>query len=802
MSTARYQHTATFLANGKVLVAGGQGDYPALFATAELYDPAAGTWTPTGSMSTNRYGHTATLLTNGKVLVTGGLSFSGWLSSSEIYDPVTGSWTTTGPLAAAREYHTATLLPDGKVLVAGGLTGPTNSVTISSAELYNPISGTWTTTGSMTTNRYAHTATLLPNGKVLAVGGNNLGVGFHRTAELYDPLLGTWTATGSMLNYRFQHTATLLPNGRVLASGLGIGAPSLYNPLTGTWTDVPGPDPGASATATLLANGKVLIAGGSYGTPTAEAELFDYAIGTWALAAPMATARDGHTATLLPNGRVLVASFTNSELYNPITGTWANTGPLNSGRYNHTATLLLNGKVMVAGGINFSTVPGVELYDAASGSWTNTGALAINRIGGHTATLLLNGKVLVAGGNDALFTPPIRSAELYDSTAGTWTATGSMGTNRSGHSATLLPDGKVLVAGGLLDGSLFPAVTSTAELYDPTTGSWTAIPPMATNRSGHLSVLLPNGKVLVAGGSPASLSPVNTSAELYDPATGTWKPTGSMTIGRQGASATLLANGKVLVAGGNNFGSLSSAELYDPATGKWTATASLGAAHNSHTSTLLPNGRVLVTGGYIGNGNTNRVELYDVGQGFTNFWRPQIIAITSPLSLGGNLVITGSQFRGISEASSGNASQDSPSDYPVVQLRSLESARTVFLFCANWSTNSFTSTPVDSFPPGFAMATVFVNGIPSTGAVLNISLPLPSAPILTGSAILANGAVQFGFTNTPNSTFTVLASVNVSLPVTNWTVLGVVTETSPGQFQFTDLPATNQPQRYYRVRWP
>jgi len=97
---------------------------------------------------------------------------------------------------------------------------------------------------------------------------------------------------------------------------------------------------------------------------------------------------------------------------------------------------------------------------------------------------------------------------------------------------------------------------------------------------------------------------------------------------------------------------------------------------------------------------------------------------------------------------------------------------------------------------------VFVNGIPSTGAVLNISLPLPSAPILTGSAILANGAVQFGFTNTPNSTFTVLASVNVSLPVTNWTVLGVVTETSPGQFQFTDLQATNQPQRYYRVRWP
>jgi hypothetical protein len=124
-------------------------------------------------------------------------------------------------------------------------------------------------------------------------------------------------------------------------------------------------------------------------------------------------------------------------------------------------------------------------------------------------------------------------------------------------------------------------------------------------------------------------------------------------------------------------------------------------------------------------------ELYDVGLGYSNSWRPQISAITSPLALNNNLVITGLQFRGISEGSGGDM-QNSPADYPLVQLRSLESGQTVFLSSTNLGINSFTSRPVWNFPPGYALATAFVNGIQSTSSIVNISVPVPTGTTLTG----------------------------------------------------------------------
>ncbi len=163
------------------------------------------------------------------------------------------------------------------------------------------------------------------------------------------------------------------------------------------------------------------------------------------------------------------------------------------------------------------------------------------------------------------------------------------------------------------------------------------------------------------------------------------------------------------------------------------------------------------------------------------------------------MVITGPQFRGISGASGGNY-QDSSSDYPLVQLRSIESGQSTFLLTTNWSTNAFTSLPVWNFPPGYALVTVFVNGIPSTSSIVNITVPVPTAPTLTNVAKLGNGSLQFTFTNSVGALFGALASTNVSLPLSNWTALSGVTEISPGQFQFTDAQATNNSQRFYRVR--
>jgi hypothetical protein len=211
---------ATLLQNGQVLVAGGQ-KLNTDFASAELYDPATGVWTDTGSMAGERFSHTATLLPNGQVLVTGGFRFYvGTLASAELYDPATGVWRATGSMATARWHHAAMLLPNGQVLVTGGL-ADLSSTYLASAELYDPATEVWTRTGSMANPRAIHTATLLPNGQVLVAGGLNNHNGSHSldSAELYDPATGMWTVTGSMATARDSHTATLLPNGQVLVAG-------------------------------------------------------------------------------------------------------------------------------------------------------------------------------------------------------------------------------------------------------------------------------------------------------------------------------------------------------------------------------------------------------------------------------------------------------------------------------------------------------------------------------------------------------------------------------------------------------
>jgi Galactose oxidase, central domain/Kelch motif len=327
MLEGRYQFTQTLLPNGTVLVAGGIGPDGNATAEAEIYDPTSGTWSQTGSMHVARNAPSATLLPNGKVLVAGGNTCacgtpSGVTATAELYDPASGTWSLTGSMAVARNDHTATLLPDGKVLVAGG---DNESATFASAELYDPATGTWSPTGSMTTPRSGQTATLLPDGKVLAAGGlsdvtSAIAVA---SAELYDPTTGTWSPTGSMLTARFLHTANLLPIGQVLVAG---GAPSvlvpftstfqsvasaeLYDPATGTWTETGSMhDARTTQAATPLPNGDVLVAGGINGrgrTVLRSAEIYDTSSGTWSSTTPMMQSRFDPQMTLLPDGTVLV----------------------------------------------------------------------------------------------------------------------------------------------------------------------------------------------------------------------------------------------------------------------------------------------------------------------------------------------------------------------------------------------------------------------------------------------------------------------------------------------------------------
>jgi N-acetylneuraminic acid mutarotase len=177
--TARYNHTATLLGNGKVLVTGGFGgvtstlqNVGAALASAELYDPTSGTWAAAASMSTARMNHTATLLASGDVLVTGGTGGSVTLATAEIYHPASDTWTPAASLSTARQFHAAQILSSGAVLVVGGLNDSSNAVFgVGSAELYDPVANTWSTAGSMVTHRQHFILAGLGDGRVLLDGG-------------------------------------------------------------------------------------------------------------------------------------------------------------------------------------------------------------------------------------------------------------------------------------------------------------------------------------------------------------------------------------------------------------------------------------------------------------------------------------------------------------------------------------------------------------------------------------------------------------------------------------------------------
>lgn len=342
--------------------------------TATPIPSVSGAWAFTGSLTTARFSHSMTLLPDGRVLVVGGATTGGSITFSyEVYNPATGNWA-SGNTPAAFWSHTATRLQDGRVLIAAGSAGTTSSY------LYNPTANSWAATGATAVIRGdGATATLLPGGSVLLAGGNP-GICYYSpcgpltdVSELYNPATGTWSTTGSMSTVRFDHTATLLSNGRVLVVGgadgsIDLATAEVYDPVTATWSPT-----GSLATArqghsaTLLPDGRVLVVGGnaSGGAAVTSAEIYDPASGTWADAGSLTALGGPRPATLLPNGRVLVAGGNNAVLYDPATNAWTTTGSLNTSRFGHTALLLNSGKVLAVGGTatgTSTTLASAELY--------------------------------------------------------------------------------------------------------------------------------------------------------------------------------------------------------------------------------------------------------------------------------------------------------------------------------------------------------------------------------------------------------------------------------------------------------
>lgn len=323
----RILHTATLLSDGRVLVTGGTAEplgLPAVdpLASAALYDLTSGVVSPTAAMSTTRIGHTATLLADGRVLIIGGAQDGSvdCCASAELYDPGTGTFAPAGAMTARRTGHAATRLDDGRVLVVGGEDGRSSWT----AELYDPVTGVFMPTGvPVVAHGYGHSATLLRDGRVLIVGGSDA----LASAEVYDPVTGSFEATGGPKNPRQGHSATLLPDGRVVITGgmSGVGLPvfsgdpgiaaiEIHDPRWGVFSpDGTLPEARSGQSASLLPDGRVLVAGGWLKRPSdgvfrlvSAGALFDPADGTIAVTGPLARSRGLHTATPLVDGRVLL----------------------------------------------------------------------------------------------------------------------------------------------------------------------------------------------------------------------------------------------------------------------------------------------------------------------------------------------------------------------------------------------------------------------------------------------------------------------------------------------------------------
>jgi hypothetical protein len=367
------------------------------------------------------------------------------------------------------------------------------------------IAGKFTATGNMTVARSGHTATLLQDGRVLITGGGSA------TVELYDPSTGTFTATGATTASKYGGSATPLPDGKVMlieatnVTGVVSALPVTY--LYTRYTELYDPSAGTIArsmvdsqpgyTPTLLLNGKVLLTGGASGETNccsiaAPPELYDPSTPMFSLAGPYAD-----------TGAPSIS---------------ANYGAGSSGLVDAPATLLPDGRVLI------SSESAAELYDPTGNAFSLTASMigapgyTPTAIGGRTATLLLNGKVLVTGGTPVYFDTSgfesFDAAELYDSRAGKFTATGDMTTGRFSHTAALLPDGTVLITGGRFDGRS-NEVNTTGELYNPAAGVFFGAGNMVSGRVSHQATLLNDGRVLITGGSKNGQA--LASAEIYTP---------------------------------------------------------------------------------------------------------------------------------------------------------------------------------------------------------------------------------------------------------------------------------------------
>lgn len=603
-------------------------------------------WTATGAMKARRAYFTLSVLPDGKALAAGGYYYdesAHYLNSSEIYDPLTNTWTMTGnSMSTARRKHTATVLLDGRVLVAGG---QNSDGTIKTAEIYDPATGLWTTTGSMTQQRYGHTATRLQDGRVLVVGGcftTELTSACTIITEIYDPVSGTWQSGAYFPTgqARMNHTATLLQDGSVLVAGGYRVATSFPSP----------------AVAKTYNNAYRLFSGGT----------------VWVDAGTMTAAPQGrseHSAVVRRDGKVLIVGgyysseisngyVASTEIYDPNASTnqWTNLGkPLDYGQRSAPSVLDANGSYILLGGEFNGSSSDIYYMDINKNNPPDTwhrlfGDLPVQR-SYHAAAVLPGGVILVAGGRD-VDGSVVNSAETNRFTSGV----GAVGDLRSAtfgfyrSSATLMPNGDVMITGGSPpQGSTNPtACHNLVSYWDfqndtfPEPG-----PAMIRPRCGHSTILLPDGRVLVLGGATSVSGGASGTGEIFDGTSWTRLTVTGLTF--EDHKAVLLPNGTVLVMEGSAFDANSDdVYIFDPVDLSFRlALNQPTGTYNGFTLTLMKNGKVLI----LGSKSSETVEVFDpVSETFTTVPSPSPLALfnnhDAVLLPDGRVMVSGGQATG------------------------------------------------------------------------------------------------------------------------------------------------------------
>lgn len=670
----RVDHGAALLPDGRVMVLGYAARY------AQLYEPASDEWGDGGTPLSGHAIYSLARLRDGKVIAVDNTTYEWW-------SPSLPDWE-AAPTGAFRQQGVAVLLSSGRMLTGCGDDG---SNPISPFEIFDQDAGTWLDAGAQLVPGSLCALSPLPGDRWLKTGGAGTAAG---VAELWSLDGGQATA---LQFARTSHASIVLPDGRVLVTG-GNDVPvpvEIYDPVGDQWST--GAVPSVErfrASATVLPDGRVLVAGGFDGSNAAldTGEIYDPVTGLWSPPFLLGLRRGSHIGLMLPNGRVFltggddnVDATQSSQLLDfsspflngapapppvlsaprlsttargtPVLwddqgtvayrldsqGGWAALPPAPS-NHGAVAVALRDGRLLRVG-------PSIDGYDPGQDAWFTVPGAPDGGRPGAAAALLGSGEVLIAGGDG-----PSALVQRFDPRTATWTQTEDLPRPTGGGQAVSLPGGDVMVCGG----DTAVGVTDWCWVYTASTSHWTFGVRFFSPRRRFSLTALESGRVLVAGGeNDAGLV---GGAEVFIPSSVSWVPAAPLLEARSGHAAVRLRNGQVLVIGGGGAnGALATTELFDPLPRAFSAGPSLSGPRASPAAAMTAGGQVL-----IGGAEDARFELFDEGRGAQAEWLPSLG--TPPRGAAGQAAtVPGALLTGVTPGSSGDL-RNSPSDLPVLAM--------------------------------------------------------------------------------------------------------------------------------------